>query len=225
MKKEIWKDVIGWEGLYIVSNFGKICSCDRVVSGNSSHLKGRKIKGKLRKLLIMTDRYVSVNLEDKKSKKSTRNSVHRFVAQSFIPNPENKPCINHKDGNKQNNHVSNLEWCTYKENSFHAVSTGLLKPRKLTEEHKARLRELHIGAESLREWKKNNKHVLIKRALAASMLQVKKVNQFDKNGIFIKQWNSIAEASRATGASQTTICRCTKGKLKTSGGFKWELPS
>jgi hypothetical protein len=56
-------------------------------------------------------------------------SIHREVAKAFIPNPDNKPCVNHKDGNKTNNHVDNLEWVTYSENSYHASKHGLLKPK------------------------------------------------------------------------------------------------
>lgn len=216
---EIWKDVVGWEGLYIVSNLGNIRSLDRRIKGPQPN--GRLIKGKLRKILI-SNGYASVNLIDKQTGRSTRNSVHRFVAEAFIPNPENKPCVNHIDGNKQNNHVSNLEWCTYKENSEHAFRTGLSKPHKFTEEQKQKIRQSGKGKLNLALWQKNNKTKMAEMALRASLKQAKKVNQLDMDGKFIKKWDSLADASRAIGLNITSICRCAKGKQKSIGGFKWE---
>lgn len=87
--------------------------------------------------------------------KKTRVFVHRLVAQAFLDNPENKHCVNHKDGDKSNNSVENLEWCTHSENMKHAISLGLNAVpglsgenhpmHKLTVEKVRRIRELHNG--------------------------------------------------------------------------------
>lgn len=219
--KEIWKEIIGWEGFYLVSNFGNIRSLDRMIGG-SSNPNGRLKKGRLRKPLVIDSKYISINLTDVKTGKSTRNSIHVFVAQAFIENPLNKPCVNHIDGNKHNNNVNNLEWCTYSENNIHAFKTGLRKPNVVSDEHKAKLRELNKDAKNLRIWQSNNKEKVIAMALANSLKMVKAVNQFSKDGVFIKNWFSIAEASRGIGVSSTTIYRSAKDKQKTAGGFKWE---
>ena len=68
--------------------------------------------------------------------------VHRLVAQAFIPNPENKPCVNHKDGNKLNNCIKNLEWVTYQENTIHAHRVGLF-PTKITQDEANQIRQLY----------------------------------------------------------------------------------
>jgi hypothetical protein len=216
---EIWKPVVGWEDMYLVSNFGKIRSLDRRVGGPTVY--GRVIKGKLRKPLNVKG-YLSINLIDKKSGKSTRNGVHVFVAHAFIPNPQNKKCVNHIDGNKQNNNVKNLEWCTHQENNIHAFRTGLNKPRKFTEAQKAILRECAKKNQTLVKWQKENKSKMVELALRASLLQAKKVNQLDNQGNFIKQWCGVAAAMRATNLTRRNILNCITGKLKTAGGFRWE---
>ena len=96
--QEIWKDIKGYEGLYQVSNLGNVKSLKTNKNLYSSNAKG----------------YRRVGLFKGKRKGY---SIHRLVAQAFIPNPENKPCVNHKDCNRANNNVNNLEWCTHKENN------------------------------------------------------------------------------------------------------------
>lgn len=111
---EIWKDVVGYEGRYLVSNIGNIKSVERGRDSNKNYL----IKEKIRKRQIdKSNGYLSVMLF--KDGKGKRLSVHRLVATAFIPNPENLPEVNHLDYNKLNPHVSNLEWCTASENKKH----------------------------------------------------------------------------------------------------------
>lgn len=121
MELEIWKDVIGFEGMYQVSSMGNVRSLDRKVKHNYSgwaNRKGQEIKKRPDK-----DGYLKVNLKVKQKGKSS--IVHRLVASAFIPNAENKPQVNHKNGIKNDNRIENLEWCTTFENRQHAYDTGL----------------------------------------------------------------------------------------------------
>lgn len=106
MKEEIWKDIPNFEGTYQVSNLGRIRSLDRIVE--CEHGVVRKLSGKIMKLSPGV--YLRAHLY--KEGKSYLISVHRLVAEAFIPNPDNLPMVNHKDENKHNNHFENLEWCT-----------------------------------------------------------------------------------------------------------------
>lgn len=118
--EEIWKDVIGYEGLYQVSNLGRVKSLDRYYIGvwkTPVKMNGIILNPKFHKHYLHVNISVNGNLK--------RFSIHRLVAIAFIPNHENKPFVNHKDGNKLNNCVSNLEWCTPKENDIHASAMGL----------------------------------------------------------------------------------------------------
>lgn len=116
--REIWKDVIGFEGKYQISNFGRIKS----LNYNNTH------KEKIMKLSL--DKYGYTKLSIAKNNKDYSKTIHRLVAQAFIPNPENKSQINHKNGVKTDNRVENLEWCTVSENHKHAFKNKLRENRK-----------------------------------------------------------------------------------------------
>ena len=122
--KEIWKDVVGYEGLYQVSTLGNTKSLKKqkwnrfvYITQPEKRLKQRNIKGYYVVRLTKNGKYKNIG-------------VHRLVAQAFIPNPDNLPQVNHKDGNKQNNCVENLEWCTSSYNVKHAFDTGLKTQKK-----------------------------------------------------------------------------------------------
>jgi hypothetical protein len=105
-EQEIWKPIKGFETLYQVSSLGRISNYRKVMS-----------------IQTMPRGYKTIGLTI--TGKSHTRLVHRLVAENFIANPEGKPEVNHKDGDKSNNSVSNLEWCTSSENKQHAINTGL----------------------------------------------------------------------------------------------------
>ena len=115
---EIWKDIKGYEGLYQVSNIGRVKSLERVVFRKN----GRKfsVKERILKPRPNYKGYLQIQLYDSSGKRKFF-LVHRLVCEAFHENPENKPCVNHIDENKANNSASNLEWCTYEENLNHGT--------------------------------------------------------------------------------------------------------
>lgn len=119
--QEIWKDIEGYEGLYKVSNFGRIKSLIHYDVENGYKKKEHIINGWINR------GYMSVSLS--KNKKHKNFYIHRLVAIAFIENKNNKPFINHIDYNPLNNHVNNLEWCTQKEN-VNWSKIHMKKPRK-----------------------------------------------------------------------------------------------
>ncbi len=116
---EIWKDIVGYENKYQVSNLGNIKSLETWTG--DKYIK----REKLLKNILYGNSYYYVSLS--KNGKVKRFKVNRLVAQAFIPNPKNKPQVNHIDGNKLNNKADNLEWCTQSENMKHASMFGLRK--------------------------------------------------------------------------------------------------
>lgn len=122
--------------------------------------------------------------------------VHRLIAMTFISNPNNLPVVNHKNFNKNDNHIANLEWVSYSENSKHSFSGN----------HREK---------SLEKWVEKI------QPLAAKASETK-VAQYDLQNNLLNVFNSQREASEKTGTCRSSITRCVTGHRKTAGGFKWK---
>lgn len=149
---ELFKDVKGYEELYQVSNLGRVKSLPKIV--------GRRLRGET-VLAQQRSRHGYYMVDLCTNGKRFNASVHRLVAEAFIPNPDNKPCVNHIDGDKANNCVDNLEWCTHSENQLHAYKNNLcprhkkpFKRKPLTDEQKAKISEATKNAMSRPEVQK-----------------------------------------------------------------------
>lgn len=143
MENEIWKDVKGFEGLYQVSNLGRIKSLDRIIVDKKGF--SRKIKGAIRKQTITNGGYKEVILYSGDNQKTAL--VHRLVGEAFIPNVSNLPQINHKDENKGNNTVDNLEWCTNDYNHNY----GTAKYR-IAEKNKKKVYQYSLDGKLVKIW-------------------------------------------------------------------------
>ena len=206
--EEVWKDIVGYEGLYQVNNLGKIKSLKRV--DNNNHI----VKEKILKGCYDKDGYLKVILYNGKNKTYR---VHRLVAQTFIPNPDNKPQVNHISGNKKDNSIQNLEWVTSKENVNHAWKTGL---SKMTDERINKMKESHKGSknyfygkphteEAKRKMSENKKGKYTGENSPVS----RKVKCITTGEIF----NSLSEASKLYNINASNLCNCCKGIRKSAG--------
>lgn len=144
--EEIWKDVAGYEGRYSVSNLGRVKSL-QVWNGNQ-HLRKYDGCDLVLKPCDGRNGYYYVSLCGRK------HTIHRLVAEAFIPNPESKSQVNHIDGNKLNNCVDNLEWCTNRENALHARKHGLLDGRDLASaaKHSKRISQFDLFGNFIKSW-------------------------------------------------------------------------
>lgn len=182
---EVWKDIPGYEGLYQVSTWGNVRTKD-----DFKLLKLHDLRG-----------YKSITLSKDKTQKSFR--VHRLVAIAFIPNLNSYPVINHKDENPSNNHVENLEWCTYSYNNNYGTRNARAS-KKMKENWRAK------GCGD-------------KPDLRKTRYKSKKVAQYDMQGNLIDIYDSIAEAETVTGTCHSSISRATRGLQNYAYGYKWVL--
>lgn len=145
MNEEIWKDIEGYKGAYQISNLGNVKSVEREVTQWNESAK--KYVTRIQKALIMKpfedeDGYLRLQLIKDGIRK--KHFVHRLVALAFIPNPENKPEVNHKQGDKKDNRVWMLEWSTSSENQRHAIANKLYETAKGEKSGQAKLTELQV---------------------------------------------------------------------------------
>lgn len=137
--EETWYDIPEWENQYQISSNLRVRSLDRIHKGNK---KNRFCKGKILSVAITWNGYHTVKFQELGKTKTMY--IHRLVALAMIPNPENKKEVNHKDGNKDNNHPTNLEWATRLENIEHAFKNGLIKTSVGVEQSRTKLTEEQV---------------------------------------------------------------------------------
>lgn len=172
---EIWKDVPGYIVLYKVSNYGRVKSVKKQLvlktSGSGNRYKTVALCNGMRKTF----------------------RIHRLVAAAFIPNPDNKPCIDHIDGDRANNHADNLRWVTYLENNNNPITK-----KRLSENNAKNMQ--------------GKKGVLHPNSKPVRMM---------KNGVCLKIYQSI-HLAKQDGFNDTLIIRCCKGRMKKHKGYNWE---
>ena len=195
--EEIWKTIEGYEG-YQVSNLGRVRSVDRIDSNN------HPLKGVILKPYISNSGYLLVGLY--KQQKRDRKLLHRLVAEAFLPNPDNKPEIDHINTIKTDNTVflnedgsinyekTNLRWTTRKEN----INNPLTKTK------------MRINARKPLKGKYGKKHH-----------RSKPIIQYNKEGNFIKEWDCANDVERVLGISNKHIGSVCLGKRKSCGGYIW----
>lgn len=185
---EIWKDICGFEGLYKISSYGRIKSLH--------YYGGNRVK--ILKPVKDSDGYLTIGIW--KDKKRYSKKMHRLVAEAFIPNPENFPQINHKDEDRENNHVENLEWCTNKYN----VNYG---------NHSLHAAQAQMGKRHTAE------HIMKIRANAPGSKAVLMINPDDMS--IVVEYVSGSEAARQIRGTATNVAYACRNQGTKYKGYFW----
>ena len=189
MDREVWKDVVGYEGLYEVSNLGRIKSKERIVKNNHGN---RIVKSKILTPFITNSGYCAIVLHNGRENFKL-NYIHRLVANAFLDNKYNLEQVNHKDGNKLNNCVNNLEWCSRSDNIKHAIKNGFITKEQ------------------------------VYRKFQKMMFKVKKPILQIKNGVVIAEYDSATSAGKQFSKNAgTNISSCARREIPTAYGFEWK---
>ncbi|MDR2044899.1 MAG: HNH endonuclease [Clostridium sp.] len=182
MSKEVWKDIEGYEGKYQVSNEGKVRTLNYKRTGRMAVMSPCKSRWG----------YVCVNLWNNGQRKFRK--IHRLVAMAYLENPNELPFVHHKDENKTNNNVSNLEWSSVSHNTQSFVNNH--------PEWKQKIGDAQLGKSKPSTWRA--------------------IEQRDLQGNVVSSFCSIKDVAKKTHLLETSIVRCCKGKAKTCGGYKWQ---
>lgn len=200
---EEWRAIAGYEGLYEVSNLGRVRSLKYWGGNRVAILKQATSKRGYKKIALTSEKKTFL--------------IHRLVAQAFIPNPENKPEVNHIDGNKQNNCVNNLEWVTGSENNIHAVySLG-------HDQWKKGLKKAVSRASELQLWKKAQKLAIEKRKRKDLNItngeQIFQTFEEIRNCVYRNEKYKNTKPKRI----DTNVILCCQKKRPTAYGYKWSF--
>ena len=202
LPNEEWRDIVGYEGKYKISNRGRLFLC-------GVYRDGRRYRPHIKKTRLDAWGYEYANLTDFEGKVKTH-KIHRLVAVAFIDNPNNLPCIDHIDGDRTNNKVDNLRWASYEMNANNPITR-----ERLSIASKKYSRQDHVREKRRRDaFKPQN-------ILARRQKIIRQVCQYSKEGVFIKEFDSITNAALSVNGKSTSITRACKGRRPTAYGFIW----
>lgn len=229
---EEWRDIAGYEGRYQISSLGQVRRLPRPLVW-----KGGMTATKILKPSRAKVGYYTVNLYNTEKRPSLR-YIHRLVAEAFIPNPENLPYVNHLDGDRLNNNVSNLEWATPHRNNLHAHrELSTCQPQVLCVETGEIFPSIRAAAETKNISQKSISKCMdgIRYCETAGGLHWERLGNKKKRKTNPSQkkpvrcvttgvsYPSIYEAAIASGCHHSHITRCCRGELRSVRGLKWKF--